>query len=175
MARLGVGDQAPGFNLDSVDGGEVSLSSFNGRRLVILFGRYFGCPVCQLDFDELCSVIDRFREKAELIYFTQSSPESAKSYCSLKALGFPVIPVPKVDDRYKVYDDYGVGNMGLGTTVEILRRSGEAKKAGMVHGDYEGKEMQSPADFVVDVTGKVIWAHRGLLDIEKLLGFLDSH
>jgi len=174
MARLGVGDQAPGFELESIDGEKISLSTFSGRKLVILFGRYFGCPVCQLDFDELCSNIDRIKEKAELIFFTQSSQDSARSYCSSMELGFTVIPVPKVGDGYKVYNDYNVGNMGLGTTVEILRRAGEAKKLGKLHGDYEGKEMQSPADFVVDEAGKVIWAHRGLLDIEKLLGFLDS-
>lgn len=173
MAKLSVGDQAPGFRLESVDGEMVSLEDFSGKRLVILFGRYFGCPACQLDFDELCSNVDRVKEKADLIFFTQSSLDSAKSYCSSE-LGFSVIPVPKTDDGYKVYNDYGVGNMGLGTTIEILRRAGEAKKAGKLHGDYEGKEMQSPADFVVDETGKIIWAHRGLLDIEKLLGFLNG-
>lgn len=174
MAKLGVGDQAPGFELESIDGDKISLSSFSGRKLVILFGRYFGCPVCQLDFDELCLNIDRIKEKAELIFFTQSSQESARSYCSSKELGFTVIPVPKVGNGYKVYDDYGVGNMGLGTTIEILRKAGEAKKLGKVHGDNEGKEMQSPADFVVDETGKVIWAHRGLTDIGELLGFLNG-
>ena len=173
MAKVGVGDQAPGFELESIDGKMVSLENFVGKRMVILFGRYFGCPVCQLDFDELCANVNRVKEKAELIYITQSNLESAKSYCAPE-LGFQVVPVPKTDGRYKVYDDYGVGNMGLGTTVEILRRAGEAGKAGKVHGAYEGKETQSPADFVIDERGKIIWAHRGLLDIEKLLGFLNG-
>ena len=65
MAKLSVGDQAPGFRLESVDGEMVSLEDFSGKRLVILFGRYFGCPACQLDFDELCSNVDRVKEKAD--------------------------------------------------------------------------------------------------------------
>ena len=89
-------------------------------------------------------------------------------------LELPVIPVPKEDGHYKVYDDYSVGNMGIGTTIEILRRAGIAKKAGKTHGEYEGREIQSPAGFVVDEAGKIVWAHRGVLDLEKLLGFLNS-
>ena len=174
MAKLSVGDQAPGFELESIDGERVSLNGFRGRVLVIIFGRYFGCPVCQLDFDDLCTNIYKIREKAELIYFTQSSLDSASDYCSSSKPGFPVIPVPKTGGRYKVYDDYGVGNMGLGTTVGILKRVGEAKKAGKVHGAYEGRETQSPAYFIVDETGKIIWAHRGLFDVDKLLVFLDG-
>ncbi len=54
-----------------------------------------------------------------------------------------------------MYDDYSVGNMGIGTTIEILRRAGIAKKAGKIHGEYEGRETQSPADFVVDEVGRL--------------------
>ena len=32
-----VGDQAPDFTLPSLDGGEISLSEFRGKRLVLFF------------------------------------------------------------------------------------------------------------------------------------------
>lgn len=174
MGSIGVGDAAPGVNLESVNRGTVSLGDYIGKRAVIIFGRYFGCPVCQYDFDELIAKVDKIREKAEIIYFTQSSPEVARKFIIEHELDFPVIPVPKEDGHYKVYDDYSVRNMGIGTTIEILRRASIAKKAGKTHGEYEGRETQSPADFVVDEAGKIIWAHRGVLDLEKLLGFLNS-
>ena len=68
MVRVSVGDYAPDFTLDSVNVGIVSLSGYLGKKVVIIFGRYFGCPVCQLDFDELLQYKDGIREYAEIIY-----------------------------------------------------------------------------------------------------------
>ena len=67
---------------------------------------------------------------------------------------------------------YRTNHHGFNTMLGILRKAGEARKKGKVHGDYEGRESQSPADFVVDEKGKVIWVNRGLFDSEKLLNFL---
>ena len=173
MVRVSVGDYAPDFTLDSVNMGTVSLSGYIGKKVVIIFGRYFGCPVCQLDFDELLQYKDRIREYAEIIYLTQSSPESALDYINEYDVDFPVIPVSK-ENEYKVYKDYGVGNFSIGTTIEILRRANAARKMGKVHGAYEGRETQSPADFVVDSAGRVIWVHKGVLDVKKLYGFLEG-
>ncbi len=174
MARLDVGIVAPKFTVESENQGTVSLNDYVGKKVVLIFGRYFGCPVCQYDFDELLKKSSGIRMNAELIYFIQSGPESARDYIQEYAVDFPVIPVPKEDGRYKLYDSFGVGKMGIGTTIEILRRAGAAKKVGKVHGAYEGVETQSPADFVIDESGMIIWAHRGLLDLEKLLDFLDG-
>lgn len=173
MVVVSVGDVAPGFDLESVNMGRVSLKDYSGRRVVLIFSRYFGCPVCQLDFDEILKHSDEIKEYAELIYFNQSSPESARDYLKDHDVDFPVIPVPS-GNGYKVYSDYGVGNMSIGTAVAVLRRAGAARKAGKVHGVYEGRETQSPADFVVDESGTIIWAHRGVLKIDALLGFLES-
>ena len=153
--------------------GTVSLKDYDGKRVVIIFGRYFGCPVCQLDFDELLRYQDMIREYAELVYFTQSSPESSHGYISEYNVDFPVIPVSK-EYYYKIYRDYEVGNMGPSTLFNIFKKAREAKKTGKIHGAYEGRETQSPADFVVDEEGRIIWVNRGLLNIEKLLIFLES-
>lgn len=172
MARVDVGSPAPEFTLDSVNMGRVSLRDYSGKRVVLIFGRYFGCPVCQLDFDELLEDAERIMMHAEIIYFTQSSSESSVGYIQKYMLGFPVVPVSK-ESGYKVYRDYGVGNMGIGTTIEVLRKAGVARRGGKVHGAYEGRETQSPADFVVE-DGKIVWAHRSVLDVGKLLGFLEA-
>ena len=173
MARIVVGDYAPEFTFDSVNMGTVSLSDYRGKRVLLVFGRYFGCPACQLDFDELLEYKDRVMENAEIVFFTQSTPESASSYITEYEVDFPVIPVSG-DEGYKVYKDYSVGNLGIGSTIEILRKAGKARKLGKVHGAYEGRETQSPADFVIDGEGKVIWAHKGVFNPEKLLDFLES-
>ena len=106
-----------------------------------------------------------------IIYFTQSLEGSARKYLENYNVDFPVIPVPN-KNGYQIYKDYNVGMMGFNTMLGILRRAGEVKNKGKVHGDYEGRETQSPADFVVDGDGKIIHLNRGLFDAEALLGFL---
>ncbi|MFC1803634.1 hypothetical protein ACFL0D_06680 [Thermoproteota archaeon] len=46
--------------------------------------------------------------------------------------------MPKEDVRYSVYQEYGVGNMGIRTTIETLKKANAAKKTGKAHGAYEG-------------------------------------
>jgi len=167
--KVGVGDSAPGFSMGSVNKGKIELSSYSGESLVLVFGRYFGCPVCQDDFDALIELSGK--TDVPIIYFTQSLEGSARKYIEGYEVDFPVIPVPK-SDGYKIYKDYGVGMMGIGTMLGILRRAGEAKKKGKIHGDYEGRETQSPADFVIDSDGKITRANRGLFDADALLEFL---
>ncbi|MBN2333941.1 redoxin domain-containing protein [Candidatus Bathyarchaeota archaeon] len=170
--RLKEGDAAPGFTLESVNMGSVSLESYRGGVVLLVFGRYFGCPVCQLDFDRLLSVQGRVIENAELVYLVQSSPESAAAFIEDRKVEFPVVPVPKEGGRYRVYDDYGIGRMSIGTLATVLKRSRDAKKAGKAHGPYEGVETQSPADFIVNGEGVITHAHYGLFEPEEVLSFL---
>lgn len=167
--KVDVGSIAPGFSLESVNMRKVSLDEYQGR-VVLVFGRYFGCPVCQDDFDALVEMSEK--TDVPIVYFTQSLPGSARKYLENLEVSFPVVPVPK-EGGYRLYKDYGVGMMGFNTMLGILRKAGEARKKGKVHGEYEGRETQSPADFVVE-KGKVVWANRGLFEAERLLGFLES-
>ncbi|HEX9915456.1 MAG TPA: peroxiredoxin-like family protein [Candidatus Bathyarchaeia archaeon] len=170
MVKLRPGDPAPGFSLDSVNMGRVTLGEYRGRRVLLVFGRYFGCPVCQYDFDQLI----RFRRERgiDVIYVVQSRPESAAEYISGLGVDFPVVAVPMEAGGYRVYDAYGVGALGPVSIIQIFRRARDARKAGKVHGPYEGRETQSPADFVVNVDGVILRAHVGLFDPGELTAFL---
>ncbi|MBC8463231.1 redoxin domain-containing protein [Candidatus Bathyarchaeota archaeon] len=167
--KVRVGDNAPGFSMDSVNKGHIELSRYSGANLVLVFGRYFGCPVCQDDFDALIELSGK--TDVPIIYFTQSLEGSARKYLEGYDVDFPVIPVPKAGG-YKIYKDYGVGMMGFNTMLGILRRAGEVKKKGKIHGEYQGRETQSPADFVINGDGMIIRETRGLLDTDSLLEFL---
>ena len=169
--KVGVGDNAPSFSMNSVNKGLIELSRYSGASLVLVFGRYFGCPVCQDDFDEL--IVLSGKTDVPIVYFTQSLEGSTRKYLDDYDVDFPVIPVPKVDG-YRIYKDYSVGMMDFNTMLGILRRAGEVKNKGKVHGDYEGRETQSPADFVIDGDGKIIHVNRGLFDTDALHEFLRS-
>eukprot|EP00984_Skeletonema_dohrnii_P016984 scaffold7652_cov195-Skeletonema_dohrnii-CCMP3373.AAC.1 len=50
---LGVGDEAPDFELRDEEGNVYKLSSFRGRRVILSFFRYASCPVCLYNVDRL--------------------------------------------------------------------------------------------------------------------------
>ncbi len=42
MLVIHEGDRAPGFTLDAVEGGQVSLADFRGRPVLLIFLRHLG-------------------------------------------------------------------------------------------------------------------------------------
>ncbi|MCW4049819.1 MAG: redoxin domain-containing protein [Candidatus Bathyarchaeota archaeon] len=173
MVKLHLGDAAPKISAESVNKGKLELGDYLGSNVLLVFGRYFGCPVCQVDFESLVEIAETYPE-VKVVYFTQSSPENVREYLGDRDVGFPVVTVLNENGKYKVYHDFGVGNFGLGTGIKLLRRAQEAKKAGVLHGDYEGRETQSPADFVLDEEGKIIRAHVGVFEVDALKAFLSN-
>lgn len=170
--KIDVGDEAPLFTAPSVNKGTVSLAGLRGRKVLLVFGRYFGCPICQHDFDRLLGMLDEQGLSIQIIYVTQSSPENTLEYINELEVDFPVISVSKQDGKYPLYSDYGVGKLRFKALLRLLGRSREARAAGKVHGEYEGSELQSPADFVIDEEGRVIWAHLGFLEPEEIIRVL---
>jgi peroxiredoxin len=170
--KVRVGDEAPLFTAESVNMGKVSLEGLRGSRVLLVFGRYFGCPVCMLDFDELLSMFEDGLPDIKVVYLTQSSPESARRYIEGLDVGFPVVPVAEKDREYPIYLDYGVGRIAISQLPGLLKRSRKARRAGKAHGPHEGRETQSPADFVIDEGGRVVRAHIGFLEPEKILALL---
>jgi peroxiredoxin len=71
MAKgLKIGDDAPLFKLESYNAGVIDLGELIGsQKIVIIFSRYFGCPICQLDLKEILINVNAI-EKNELNCYT---------------------------------------------------------------------------------------------------------
>lgn len=152
---------------DAISGKQVDVAGLAREGpVVVVFSRYFGCPVCQHDFDKLVAAQDAILAKATLVYVTQSSPDTAKAFVASRDVRFPVLCDPA--GPYPLYQAWGVGNVSLVTFAKMGKvvLSGKYK-----HGDYEGNEKQSPADFVI-AGGKIAHANYSLLDVGKLLAAL---
>src|SRR5262245_7678076 len=63
---LAVGKGAPGFTLPSVDGGDVSLAQFAGRKVLLILVQA-GCGPCAEIVPELNRLIRRERDLAVLV------------------------------------------------------------------------------------------------------------
>ncbi len=163
------GDEAPLFKSDSYNSGLIDLAEFKGKKVVLIFSRYFGCPICLLDLSTLMNRKSEIEDKgAKILYITQSGEKVAKEYIEKENIDFPVIPSSK-DELYK---EYGLGLMTAGAFTKVRSKLKEATKLGIKHGEYEGWEKQGPGQFVVDEQGKIIHALKGWLDIDSLLPVL---
>ena len=173
--RVKVGEEAPTFSMKSYNKGNIDLQQIlkenPNKKLVLIFSRYFGCPICQLDTQEVLNVKEDIREKNGMILLvTQSGSEIAEKKIKELGIDFPVIP----STPEELYADYGLGLMTLSTTIQIPKRLIKAKKAGFEHGAYEGKESQCPGQFIINSSGKVIHAKKGWFDPESLLRDLEQ-
>jgi peroxiredoxin len=168
--KIKVGVKAPIFKIDSYNKGTIDLGALIGdKKIVIIFSRYFGCPICQLDLKELLSRKQEIEEKgAHLLYITQSGEEIAKKRITDDNINFTVIPSSKEE----LYADYGLGLMTMGAVTKIPGKMRAAKKAGIEHGEYEGWEKQSSGQFVIDTEGTIIHARKGWLNIDRILEVL---
>ncbi|MFW9941105.1 MAG: redoxin domain-containing protein [Candidatus Thorarchaeota archaeon] len=163
------GDQAPLFKLNSYNAGEIDLAKFKGKKVVLIFSRYFGCPICQVDFRELMIRKSEIEGKdAKILYITQSGEKIAREYIDKEKIDFPVIPSSKDE----LYAEYGLGFMTPEAVKQIPLKLKEVQKYGFKHGAYEGEEKQGPGQFVINENGIVIHALKGWLNIDSILSVL---
>lgn len=168
--ELKVGDKAPLFKLMSFNSGVINLEGLIGKqKIVLIFSRYFGCPLCQLDLNILLESIEKIEDKgAKLLYITQSGERAAKQFIQKYNIQFPVIPSSKEE----LYAEYGLGLMTAEAAAEVRNKLKEATKLGFEHGEYEGWEKQGPGQFVIDEEGKIIHKRKGWLLIPEIMNVL---
>jgi len=167
MGKVNIKDKAPHFKLESYNAGTIDLAELIGKqKIVLIFSRYFGCPICQLDLKSLMERFPEIEEKgSRIVYITQSGEEIAKEFIENEDIPFPVLP----SSRDKLYKDYGLGMMNLAAVSKVAGKKRAAKKAGIEHGEYEGWELQSPGQFIINEEGIIIHAKKGWLDLDSLL------
>lgn len=166
------GESAPGLKRMPVNKEEeFDLQEvIQDKPVVVIFSRYFGCPVCQSEFDKLMGLKDKISGKAQLVYITQSGTENAKKFLESKeGVDFPVICDP--EQPYPLYQQWNVGNMSLLTLGKVIKIAAGGKYK---HGEKEGNEKQSPANFIVGTDGKLLLVNYSLINATKLLEALDK-
>lgn len=168
--ELTEGSEAPLFKLNSYNAGKIDLGSLIGdQKIVLIFSRYFGCPICQVDLKELLKRKAEIEGKdAKILYITQSGEKIAREYIDNEKIDFPVIPSSKDE----LYAEYGLGLMTSEAVNLIPQKLKEVQKHGFKHGEYEGWEKQGPGQFVIDENGVIIHALKGWLNIDSLLSVI---
>jgi peroxiredoxin Q/BCP len=119
MSRLAAGDQAPDFKLADQHGKTVTLSDFQGHKLLIYFYPKADTPGCTA---QACSVRDSRADLAKLelavVGISPDDPEVQAEFDRKHGLDFPLLSDPDhaVADAYGVWGDksmYGKTYQGI--------------------------------------------------------------
>ena len=160
-AKLNVGDKAPNFKFETPwERGSGFYKAAGENPAVLVFLRYHGCPVCQMEMAKLKRDIDLIKKKgARVFVILQSSPATVAAITNEKVWPFTIVCDPQ-GDVFQLYD------VKPGGVIKYLHPAGliaaiKATLQGFKHGKFEGKETQLPAAFVVAADKVIKYAHYG--------------
>ena len=150
-----IGSAAPDFSLSGATNQEntdVSLSDFEGKKLVILFYPLDFSPVCSEQVPDFNENLDAIRAKgADVIAINRDSTFAHKAWsAALGGIGFPLLS----DMNLEVSKQYGMALEEVGITTRGV--------------------------LIVDESGKVVFKHvedappDNTLSAEQVLGELDK-
>ncbi|MCI5061275.1 MAG: thioredoxin-dependent thiol peroxidase [Alphaproteobacteria bacterium] len=159
MTLLNIGDKAPGFTLPCDGGGEVSLSAFKGKKVVLYFYPKDDTPGCT---KESCAFNDDLKafEKvgAQVIGLSKCSVKKHDKFKEKYGLKFPLASDEEGDvcERYGTWVEknmYGRKYMGIERTTFLINEKGKiaqiwckVKVAGHVEAVMEAlQEMETKA------------------------------
>lgn len=160
---LAVGDSMEDFTYNTPFASGISFAETlrKAPKTAVLFLRYYGCTLCQYDLHRLAEHYGELSANGgQVLVVLQSAPETIAAELTPDALPFDLICDPK-ESLYIRYSVLPAATMADLVDEQTMAKIGEATAAGYTHGTYEGHETQLPAAFVVDSTGKVLYAHYG--------------
>jgi peroxiredoxin Q/BCP len=160
--RLQTNQQAPSFRATDVNGILLDSISLRGKQIYLSFERNAGCPVCSLRTHELLKRSTYFNDRdIKVIMVYESSPEKMKEY-----LGDSVYPFHFVaDPKNELYNKFGV-ERSMGKVLKslfhgIMGKVMKGKKLFKKPMKQDGHRDRIPAEFIIDIQGRIRVAHYG--------------
>jgi peroxiredoxin len=159
--KLKIGDKAHDFYFQTPWSPRQNFyEAVRNKPAVLVFLRYQGCPVCQMEMAHLKREIGLFTQKETKIFvFLQSSSATVASAANEGDWPFIIV----CDPQGTIFRKYAVESGGI---LKYLHPAGisaaiKAIRQGFRHGKFEGKETQLPAAFVVNSMKVITYAYYG--------------
>lgn len=178
--KLKEGNIAIDFTAIDINGKEIKLSNYRGKKIILSFLRNVSCPFCNVRVHKLMgNSVKLERSGVVMILFFESSTEKLKSSVLHKGITpFPIIG----DPEKKVYKKYGIEN----SVVKMMKTFWQTDVKGTMaiaktldtpkEKDKEASNTLIPADFFIDENFKIVKAYYGQnlgdhVDMNELLKF----
>ena len=159
--QLQVGDKAHDFDFETPWSARQNFYETSGNNpAVLVFLRYQGCPVCQMEMANLKRDVGLFTQKeARVFVFLQSTPEIVSSATNKEDWPFFMV----CDPQGAIFQQYAVEPGGIFRYLNPAGLIGAIKATfkGFKHGKFEGKETQLPAAFAVNAKKVISYAYYG--------------
>jgi len=142
--RVKIGQDAPDFTLKKLDGKEVTLSDYFGKKVVMLEFWATWCNICKKEIPHLIKTYDRFSKKGfELLAITLESGDNIEVVRMVKDLeiNYPVLIDADLSVAKKIY-----GLAGPIPLKVVIGCDGKVKYSHV--GDYPPGEDEIP--FVIE-------------------------
>jgi len=118
MPGLQIGAPALDFMVPDIEGRQIRLSDYRGKKVLLTFFRFATCPFCTIRFSSLLREAQQYAEQGvQIIAVFESSAEYIQAYMGQRGLSFPVIADPEA----KLYQLYGVQKSIPGLLLGMLR------------------------------------------------------
>jgi peroxiredoxin len=150
--NLSSGLTAPDFTTQDIDGKAIRLADYEGKKLLLCFFRYAGCPFCNL---LLHSLVERYpalhKNGLDILAFMQSSRESILAYPAHMSRPQPPFPLIADPDR-EIYKLYGVEDSLTKFTRGIIKAPklfNQLYKLRFPQGKIDGNLFLIPAFFLI--------------------------
>jgi thioredoxin-dependent peroxiredoxin len=162
MMRRNPGDKAVPFSAETIEGKTISLESFAGKPLLLMFYRYASCPMCNLRLRDFAQHYPGLHERGlEVVAFFHSPAGSIRRNAGKQQYPFHLVP----DPRFHVYRRYGVETSWPRFLLSMLLPSFYVDWIrSMRYGFWGGVDWQMgklPADFLIGGDGRILKAHYG--------------
>ena len=179
--RVEAGDVVEDVTFNTAWDKNVSLKQASqGKKKVLSFLRYYGCPTCRLDMEDYKKNIEKFAaQNADVYCVLQSTPETLKEeHVAKDSYPFTLI----LDPEQKLYKQFAVLPALVKeqlVTPKDMPKLRASSAAGFQHGKSEGEEYQLQAVILLDENNKVTFAHYGtslsdVPDAETVAKLLDE-
>lgn len=105
VTRDGVPQQAPGFELETLEGDRISLAEYKGVKPVILDFWASWCPNCRRDMPKLQKLYEKYGDQVEVIAINlQESESKARGFVEAQGFTYPIAmdPSSKAARAYQI-------------------------------------------------------------------------
>jgi cytochrome c biogenesis protein CcmG, thiol:disulfide interchange protein DsbE len=120
---LSVGNVAPDFSLQTLNGKTVHLSDFRGKPVIVNFWTTW-CPPCKKEMPDMEKFYRNYHSEVELLAVhltSQDTRENVKSFVNEYQLSFPVV----LDEKKKALELYHIQTI---PTSYIIDKDGVIRK-----------------------------------------------
>ena len=130
------GSKAPGFNLDDQDGNSVSLSDFEGQKVLLWFYPKASTPGWTIEGQELRDEFQNFKDNNTVILGMSADPVKAqKNFCTKQEFPFSLLSDPD-KTTIRAYEAIGLKKMYGREYEGIFRVSYLIDEKGVVEKTY---------------------------------------